>query len=580
MSSASPVVGVAFGRYVLLEKIAVGGMAEIFRAQYRADQDFEKIVVIKRILPHLANNEEFITMFRDEAKVNVRLTHANIVQVFDFGRQGNDYYLAMEFVQGQNLRRVIKRATEIGSAALPVPLALYIAQESAKGLAYAHSRKDNANKDLNIIHRDVTPSNILLSYEGEVKITDFGIAKASSKTGSTQQGMVKGKAPYLAPEQLNPKLTPDARLDVYALGAVTWEMLTGRRLVPGETDMEVLGNLMGATSFPRPSQIKSSIPVEVDRAVMKALERDPDQRYPSAAAYQKELSAIVSRFAMTSSECASFMARLFATEIEEEASRSVMMPVVDTSAVSKGAEQEATRTRQSQRDPRDERPTAQTPSAGILGGGKTATKLVTPTHAQPIAPAKAAESLASWKEPQRKSPVLPLALGGVAVIIAILALLIWRPWGGTTPVATPTPTPVVAMTPAPTASPAAIETATPVPTNIAVAVATKKLPRGTPTPKATPAAAIATIPPPASTPVASTASGSGLLAIDSEPWGEIYIDGRKTGRETPAFDLEVPAGRHEIRIVNDVQRLEIRFTVDIKNGDKQKRGTVKLAPKK
>ena len=562
-----------FGRYVLLEKIAVGGMAEIFKAQYKADKDFEKVVVIKRILPHLVNNEEFITMFRDEAKVNVKLTHANIVQVFDFGRLGDDYYLAMEYVQGQNLRRVMKRAAELGNPALPLAFSLYVALESAKGLAYAHTRKDNAGEELNIIHRDVTPSNLLVSYEGEVKITDFGIAKAASKTGSTQQGMVKGKAPYLAPEQLKPAGSPDARLDIFALGAVTWEMLTGRRLIPGETDVETIGCILATKQFAPPSSVKANIPPDVDKVILKALEVDPANRYPTAAAYAKDLAVLAARFAITSADIASFMSRLFQDDIDAEAERSknLQMSVVDAGAVAQGAEQEATRTRRSV-------PLAATEPTGAAllrdrseSGTRTALTPSKPHRAStPLAPAPP------------KSSGRGAMLGVSALVLAAAAAGAWTqrdllfgsgshdavfitPDDTSVPIALATAT----MTPEPSeAPPRATATAKAVRTPVKVAVAT---PRETPR---------VTAEPPAPTPVAPAVTGRGIVSIDSEPWGEIFIDGKPSGRETPAFDLEVPAGRHEIRIVNPVSKLETRFIVDVKPDQTIKKGKLPLAPRK
>lgn len=293
-----------FGRYILHERIGRGGMAEIFRASYKTGK-FEKALVVKRILEHLADEEDFIELFRDEAAISASLSHANIVQVFDFGVEGQSYFLAMEYVDGRNLRQILQQSKDLAQPALPVDFAAFVAAEVARGLVHAHTRKDP------VIHRDVTPANILVSFEGDVKIADFGIARVASRLGSTREGVVRGKIRYLAPEQLGQK-TIDARVDVWALGVVLWEMLTGARLVGGDTDMEILAAIATGNFNKRPSELRPSIPPELDRVVERALQVDLTERYASAAAMLSDLQPIVARLGVSGTQLAATVRRLYA----------------------------------------------------------------------------------------------------------------------------------------------------------------------------------------------------------------------------------------------------------------------------
>jgi serine/threonine protein kinase len=278
-----------FGKYQLIERIATGGMAEIYRARLEAAYGITKPVVIKKILPHYANQQSFVKMFVNEAKIVVGLSHGNIAQVFDFGEIAGEYYLAMEYVHGQPLSRVLRKARSLELPALPVPFAVQIAIEVCKGLHYAHTRHDEAGKPLHIIHRDVSPQNILLSYEGSVKLVDFGIAKArnASVDTDTQSGAVKGKYVYFAPEQARGR-DLDARADLFALGIVMYEMLTGRLPFEGKM-MEVLKKIVTGTLAP-PSTLNPAIPSSLEEIVLKALATDRRDRFSTAQEMQDTLS--------------------------------------------------------------------------------------------------------------------------------------------------------------------------------------------------------------------------------------------------------------------------------------------------
>lgn len=275
-----------FGRYILTAKIAMGGMAEIFRAKSIGAEGFEKVVVIKRILPHFSEDEGFVTMFKDEAKVASHLNHANVVQIFDFDEVDNLFYIAMEYVEGCDLKRVLDQGAKLGKP-LSIAQAVYIMIEASKGLDYAHKRIVDG-QPLNIIHRDVSPHNVMVSFNGEVKIMDFGIAKAASRSTKTRVGTVKGKCAYMSPEQARGR-TLDPRSDLFALGVCMWEMLTGKRLFVGESDFETLNNVLKA-EVPPPSELNPEVPKELDAIVLRALAREVDDRQKDAGGFVNELN--------------------------------------------------------------------------------------------------------------------------------------------------------------------------------------------------------------------------------------------------------------------------------------------------
>ena len=283
ISNAYPQV---FGPYTLTAKIAMGGMAEIFRAKSFGAEGFEKVVVIKRILPHFSEDEGFVTMFKDEARVAAHLTHANVVQVFNFDTVDDLFYIAMEYVEGRDLKRVLDVGAKVGKP-LSIAQAVHVMIEASKGLDYAHKRVVDGNP-LCIIHRDVSPHNVMVSFAGEVKIMDFGIAKAAARSTKTRVGTVKGKCAYMSPEQARGK-NLDARSDLFALGVCLWEMLTGKRLFVGETDFETLNNVLKA-EVPPPSELNPEVPKELDAIVLKSMAKNVDERQKDAGQFVNELN--------------------------------------------------------------------------------------------------------------------------------------------------------------------------------------------------------------------------------------------------------------------------------------------------
>lgn len=267
-----------FGEYHLVEQIAVGGMAEVWRARSYGLAGFEKTLVVKKILDDLAKDEEFVRLFIDEARIAVLLQHHNIVQVFDLGTAEGTLYMAMEYVQGTDLSKLVQRVQD--REAFPIALALFIASEVLKALRFAHGKRDDEGKPMNIVHCDMSPHNVLISHAGEVKITDFGIARAAFQLDSLHD-TVRGKYAYMSPEQIENREI-DHRSDLFSLGTVLWELLTGKRLFKGRTKDETLQRVKRA-EVPSPRLYRPQVSEELEAIVLKALARRPSQRFATAA---------------------------------------------------------------------------------------------------------------------------------------------------------------------------------------------------------------------------------------------------------------------------------------------------------
>ena len=316
---------VRFGKYELLDRIAAGGMAEIFRARYEPAPGVTKQVVIKRILPHYAENKAFIGMFTNEAKIVMGLSHGNIAQVFDFGALDGDWFLAMELVDGHPLSKVVKRARTLGIPVLPPEYAAFVTAEMLKGLHYAHTRLDEEGRPLRIVHRDVSPQNVLVSYEGQVKLVDFGIARARhASSEETAANAVKGKYAYFAPEQAKAKEL-DSRTDVFASGVVLYELLTGQLPFQGRL-MDVLARIVKG-DFRKPRELNPRIPPELERIVLKAMATEKSDRYQTAEAFQQDLNRFLANNhpEFTQNMLSLFLQLMFEPELVKEG-RPVQLP--------------------------------------------------------------------------------------------------------------------------------------------------------------------------------------------------------------------------------------------------------------
>ena len=279
-------------RYKVLEKVAAGGMAEVYRAESAGLEGFKKIVAIKRVLPHLSEKKQFIGMFLDEARVSAHLSHSNCVQVFDIGVGDNTYFIVMEYVDGSDLKGVIEFRRK-HNLPFPVEEACLICVRICEGLAYAHELVDSRGENLHIVHRDMSPPNVLITRHGEVKIVDFGLAKANSQLERSEPGIIKGKFSYLSPEAAKGG-TVDARTDIFAVGIILWEMLAGRRLFLGESDLETV-RMVQSARVPSLREINPKVPPELERVLMKSLTEDPDARYQRARDFGAALNELLFR---------------------------------------------------------------------------------------------------------------------------------------------------------------------------------------------------------------------------------------------------------------------------------------------
>jgi serine/threonine-protein kinase len=281
-------------RYRVVEKLESGGMAEVFRAESEGLQGFKKQVAIKRVLPHLSEKKKFISMFLDEARLSAQLTHSNCVQVFDIGVGDNAYFIVMEYVDGANLKTIAESLRKAGKE-FPVQCAALIAVEICKGLSYAHELRDPNGVELKIVHRDMSPPNVLVTKYGEIKIVDFGLAKANSQLERSEPGIIKGKFSYLSPEAALGQEV-DARTDIFAVGIILWELLSGQRLFLGETDFQTVKKVQQAV-VPPISQINKQVPPELEKIVARSLARDPSVRYQTARELAQDLNRFMFRFA-------------------------------------------------------------------------------------------------------------------------------------------------------------------------------------------------------------------------------------------------------------------------------------------
>jgi len=301
-----------FGKYTLIRKLATGGMAELFLAIQKSVAGFEKLLVIKRILPSMNQDRAFIEMLLHEARVAATLSHPNIVQIFDVGQADGQYFIAMEHVHGEDLRSIVRQMKKKGVLEFPLEHALAIVLGMCAGLSYAHERHDLDGSPLNIVHRDISPQNVVVTFTGDVKIVDFGIAKSDSRVGEqTKSGKLKGKVPYMSPEQARGE-NIDARSDVFSTGVMLFELTTGKRLFKGSSEYETL-KLICDREYPRPSDVRPDYPMDLEPIVLKALSKDASERYQSAREMQADIEAFVRRHQIAVSHIAlnQFMQGLF-----------------------------------------------------------------------------------------------------------------------------------------------------------------------------------------------------------------------------------------------------------------------------
>ncbi len=537
--------GTTVGRYVLLAPLAEGGMAEIWLARQSGMQGFEKLVVIKRMANATEAEPEFVEMFLTEARLAAQLSHPNIVQIFDLGEEAGAFYMAMEYLDGEDLARIRRGGNQLGKP-MPDALVAFLLAQAAAGLHYAHTRTGHDGRPLTIVHRDVSPQNLIVTWDGTLKVLDFGIAKAA--TQSTVSGKLKGKLGYMAPEQA--RVEPvDARSDVFSLGVVLFELVTRTRLLPKLTDADILATIAGEVQLPRPSERRADVPYELERIVLKAMARYPEDRYQSAREMQEALEGYLRDQGQQASAGAvsDYLRGVFAERIAER--RALIEAAMKAELTPHSAN-----------------------TFRRLGGDTSGSRsLVT-------------------KAPSLRNAVL----AGALVTTAILGLVAWKL---TRP---PPPPPVVVVTPTPLAPPALLVDTSPPGAAVAVngeprgtAPLRLELAVGTHVVKATleghlaaerevtfaqggervevvlaltpdPVADLAPLAPLDAAPPKGkrVKEPTGRLTLKTEPWTTVYLKKRRLG-DTPLIAVPLPAGTHTLRLVNPDSALERTVEVEI-----------------
>ncbi|HUM13517.1 MAG TPA: protein kinase [Myxococcaceae bacterium] len=526
--------GTPIGKYVVRRKLAEGGMAEIYLAAALGPEGFEKDVVIKRVRPGLAGDPDFVRMFIAEARVASRLNHANLVHIFDFDKHEDTYYLAMEYVRGHSLWELRRRCQERGVAIPPI-LVAQIGMEVARGLAYAHRLTENG-QSLGLVHRDVTPHNVLLSFDGAVKLTDFGIAKAGGR--ATTSGMLKGKFAYMSPEQARGDAV-DARTDVFALGVTLWELLTGARLFEGEGDVAVLRAVQERLIVP-PARLNPAVAAPLDAAVMRALERDRGRRWPTAHELERALAEVLLAGArsLEDTDVGAFLRRMFPEEagVAEPAAGTASIPISLSISGPPGV-------------------AAAEPARGA--SVVQPTELVTPAPLEP-----APTEVLPGARPRVRWPALLLAVGAIAAVMALAVragpglVARWRdrsPVGSTARNAQPRPeSSGPARAPGPAAADSSVAmtgaaTAEPVPRESTARPASPAPATPAPTP-----ATVAAAERDGTSRSRGGAPGAAVvrarLVIRAKPWAELRVDGKRAGYVQGSKTVRLPAGRHLVEL--------------------------------
>jgi len=543
------------GKYKLVRLIASGGMAEVYLARQAGAAGFEKLVCLKRILPHLARDRQFVGMFLNEARLAARLDHPNIVSIFDLGEANGNYFIAMEFIDGPSLRAVAKRAHERGER-LPIAEVVKIVSMAAGGLHYAHDLAGPDGKPLGLVHRDISPDNILVHRNGMAKVVDFGIAKAANSSGMTRTGTLKGKVAYMPPEQLRGDAL-DRRADVFALGVVLYEMLGGKRPWEGDSEVSLIGRMM--TEDPQPLSVpRPEAPAGLVAVLERALAKDRDARYASCHDLQADLDALLVSLgqAITPARISDF-AKAYAEPVQPpDESTGAAMQALEAEMNGTGAVRAVPARRPQPREartvvlpqpppPPDRRGVAYGIAAFLciaaLGGAagyaflqrRGAFADVVPIERASVAP-RPAEPVAEPATPQVQAAEPPPSEAPAAATDAGAA---------------PEPPTVIAQA-APAVAPAAVPPA--------------PVPPALPIPPAAQSPQIVkpkrTVPPAAPQP-AVQAKGELVLLI--RPWARVEVDGQEIGVTPLNEPLMLAAGEHTVRLVNPDLGKDITRTVQI-----------------
>jgi len=576
------------GRYQLLAHLASGGMAEIYLARQTGIGGFEKLVVVKKILPNLAREKVFVEMFLDEAVIAAQLNHPNVVQIYDLGQSGDDYYIAMEFLEGESLGHLTSEGARVGKP-LPPGLAAGIISQVGDGLAYAHAFEDESGKPLGIVHRDISPHNIIVLFTGVVKVVDFGIAKAASKMHQTKVGTLKGKLAYMSPEQCISSEV-DARSDVFSLGVVLWELLTHRRLFKRDVEPAMIRAIMDEP-IPKVLEVRKDAPGALAAVADKALGKKPEDRYPGAAEMKADIQAYLRQESLEAGpeqiagyvhEVLGKRARTKKRLLEEIRKKGVkgvslgaLKPKSDSMPSKSGSEADAATRIQKESEKPVANPWPLRIVAFFLAGIAVAAVIIwffsgspPPEPKQEPVAVPAPHQMARQKtppppevpvEPVKPEPPQNALLSVRSTPDGCRVELNGKALEGTTPIVDH-----------PVAPDSEHQVAVLCPGHLRDTRTVKGQPGEVLALAFAPAEEVKKPPPvPQKAPVPRTepVAKKGKITIDTKPWTEVYLGKRKLGI-TPLLDIELPAGRHTLKVVNKGRGIDETMEVVVKAGKK------------
>ncbi len=540
-----------FGRYTLVRKLATGGMAEVFLANADGPMGFQKKCVVKRILPHFSDDQGFVEMFLAEARLAAELNHPNLVQIFDFGEVNGQYFIAMEYIDGPNLR-ILNREVRLTQGPMPMPLAARILTLAAEGLHFAHELKDEHGQPINLVHRDISPDNILVSRQGTVKVVDFGIAKAANQPHLTKSGMIKGKLAYMPPEQMA-REPLDRRADIYALGIVLYELVCGGMPFDATSEVSIIQALMGSTPLQRASTLRPDVDRELDTIIARCLAKNRDERYANCRELQHDLERyIVSSGAVIALGDISHLVEQTLADSLAQTAPETPMPSSDT-----GLELTAPRNSTS----RETRPAARVPPIQLVdekvktGSGPRQART---TDFPSAGPSSGMSSTQMRPVPELRSRTpLFAGLGVGATLVAATVAVVMLKNAPTEP--TPREVPVVDAGPA-KADPAPVVVAVPV-----VVDAGPAEPPDAGTPAQVPDAGAPVVD--AGTPaVVAPTIQVGRLELRVRPHALVTIDGKDLG-DTPIDVQTLKVGVHKVKLTNPELAKTVVLDVKIHPGE-------------
>ena len=559
--------GNVVGAYTLLAKLATGGMAEIWLARQVGLRGFERLVVVKRIIESLSQDEAFVEMFLDEARIVVQLTHPNIVQVFDLGEHAGAYYIAMEYLAGENLVSVARAAAK-GGAPLDPKASVKIAVAALEGLSHAHNRAGIDGKPLNVVHRDVSPHNIVLTWDGQVKLVDFGIARAANRATQTQGQQLKGKFAYMAPEQAQGDSDLDARVDVFAMGVVLWELVTHRRLFNFDDQIRILKTLISDEPIEAPHHRSKDVPPELSAIIMKALEKSTATRYQSAQEFKAALEGWLQAVGggPSTAELGQLMNRLFKSRIADRTQ------LIENAA---RGEVSISKVGEVMKPPTDRSMPGGTPSGASLDGsgnlklaiaaagtlllvlmaGAVTWKVLMQSPPTPEPPDTVVEVV--------EAPVEPKVVPAVVEKTSSIAVET-EPAGAKVTVdgkaAGAAPLTVNEVAPGEHVIEASLTGYTSVKRTVSVSTEGDRL------------MIMLTLPQKKVEPVAATpvAVAKGKLSLSTDPWTHVSLNGKALG-DTPLIEVPLPAGRHRLQLSNEQAKIDLAIEVEVKAGQVTKK---------